>query len=276
MKTSLDGYTPLPDQWVEKYGVIGAAVLGKILRYSMMGDHKCYASLTRIGEELGLATKTVYTWIQKGIEGGDLLVLSSPPGRPKEYQTSLSLSVETRIANRRSEPVQVETETSVNFTDPPRYNLPTPSVNFTDKETIQETKNKQESSPIPEPETPTPKNTNGNGNGKKGDLVDAILHFASPDTLDFRIKAAVQEHLKKTPTWDRKTNRDWLQWAVGQGEDFLPHLDSFMSWWKSSDWRGKMGQLPTLDNVRENWPQATSAVNQAQGFQKFIPGVTQL
>jgi len=62
--TKIDGFTPLPDLIVNKYGVITAAVWGSTWRYCQMSDGVCRASLEKIAKRIGVSRQTVITHLE--------------------------------------------------------------------------------------------------------------------------------------------------------------------------------------------------------------------
>jgi DNA-binding MarR family transcriptional regulator len=55
----MDPFTPCFDHLIARYGLITAAVYGKIWRYEQMRDKECWASKGRMAKELGVSWKTV-------------------------------------------------------------------------------------------------------------------------------------------------------------------------------------------------------------------------
>lgn len=57
--TEVDGFTPLPDMLVNRYGIVTAAVWGRMWRYCQMENGVCQATLETIGRELNLDKSTI-------------------------------------------------------------------------------------------------------------------------------------------------------------------------------------------------------------------------
>lgn len=72
----------------------------------------------------------------------------------------------------------------------------------------------------------------------------------------FELEEAIQKNFHINPDWDNKRNTRFMQWLKTVSEDQT--VEKFREWWYSEDWRGKDGQPPTLDQIRELWPQAFS------------------
>ena len=56
--TQVDGFTPLPDLLVTKYGVVIASVWGLAWRYCQMNDGVCRATIENIGKRVGLSRQS--------------------------------------------------------------------------------------------------------------------------------------------------------------------------------------------------------------------------
>ena len=61
---SLPTFTPCLDALVEKYGLIGAGVFGRVWRYCQLNDGFCRASQETIATDLGLERRTVMRWLK--------------------------------------------------------------------------------------------------------------------------------------------------------------------------------------------------------------------
>jgi len=70
--TQVDGFTPLPDLLVKRYGIIAAAVWGRMWRYCQMADGVCRAALDTIAEELDLSRPTIIKHIETLVADGFL------------------------------------------------------------------------------------------------------------------------------------------------------------------------------------------------------------
>jgi biotin operon repressor len=76
-----DGFTPLPDAIVKRYGVIVAAVYGRMWRYSQMQDGVCRASFQTLASDLNLGRATVIRAVAR-LEA-DGLILDTTPDKIK-------------------------------------------------------------------------------------------------------------------------------------------------------------------------------------------------
>lgn len=70
--TKVDGFTPLPDLLVIKYGVMTAAVWGRVWRYCQMGDGICRASIETIAGGIGVSRMSVIRHIEILVQDGFL------------------------------------------------------------------------------------------------------------------------------------------------------------------------------------------------------------
>jgi len=68
--TKVDGFTPLPDLLVTKYGIVTASVWGSAWRYCQMGDGICRASLEKIGKRIGVSRQTVINHMEILVNDG--------------------------------------------------------------------------------------------------------------------------------------------------------------------------------------------------------------
>lgn len=86
-------YTPASDVLIAKFGLITAAVYGKVWRYCQSADGVCRASLTRLGIELGVSHDTVQRSI-KALEAAGYIVDKTPTlrNRPHLYYCTDKLS----------------------------------------------------------------------------------------------------------------------------------------------------------------------------------------
>jgi hypothetical protein len=102
---------------------------------------------------------------------------------------------------------------------------------------------------------------------KRGDLVDGML--AARESLDFRVKRAIETTCRITPSWRTQAGREFIAWACSQGEEFFARLEKFVLWWRTVDFRGKQGQPVTLYWMRELWPQAEIVHQAGSQFETF-------
>lgn len=68
--SEIDGFTPLPDLLVKRYGVLTAAVWGRMWRFCQMESRVCQASLETIGGELNLDRSTIMRHIETLVVDG--------------------------------------------------------------------------------------------------------------------------------------------------------------------------------------------------------------
>lgn len=68
----VDGWTPIIDSMSQEYGLIRAAVFGRVWRFCQMNDGVCRASKDTIAEFLGIDRVTVYRHIDALVEDGYL------------------------------------------------------------------------------------------------------------------------------------------------------------------------------------------------------------
>ena len=82
----VDGFVPAPDLLIRRYGVVTAAVWGRIWRYCQMEHGVCQASLETIASELNVNRSTVMRHIQRLVRDG-FLVDKTPDlrNRPHTY-----------------------------------------------------------------------------------------------------------------------------------------------------------------------------------------------
>lgn len=106
----IDRFTPLPDSLVEKFGLVTAAVYGRIWRYSQARRGVCDASQQKIADELGLDRVTVNQHIKKLVETGYLDDRTpTVTNRPHTYSVTNKLTIEmtvTVVENNTSGVVQ--------------------------------------------------------------------------------------------------------------------------------------------------------------------------
>lgn len=63
-EAKLKNFTPLLDELVQKFGVITAAVWGRVWRYAQQENHVCQASHEKIANELSISSRTVIRHMQ--------------------------------------------------------------------------------------------------------------------------------------------------------------------------------------------------------------------
>jgi DNA-binding Lrp family transcriptional regulator len=70
--SEIDGFTPLPDLLVKRYGLFTAAVFGRMWRYCQMQDGVCRATLDTIASELNVSKMTIIRHIETLVYDGFL------------------------------------------------------------------------------------------------------------------------------------------------------------------------------------------------------------
>lgn len=91
-RTAIKNFTPVPDALVAKYGLVTAAVYGRVWRYCEMKDGVCYASLESIAEGLGVNRATIMRHLATLVADGYLQ--DDTPGlrnRPHIYRVTDAL-----------------------------------------------------------------------------------------------------------------------------------------------------------------------------------------
>jgi hypothetical protein len=101
----VDGWTPLIDEMVQMYGVIGASIFGRIWRYCQMKDGVCSVSLSRIGDDLDLDKATVMRYAARLVQDGYIEDTTPDIGnKPHTYRdtgkASLGVSVKAKSSYR--------------------------------------------------------------------------------------------------------------------------------------------------------------------------------
>lgn len=88
MTARMKNFTPMLDDLVQKYGIITAAVWGRVWRYSQQNGKVCQATQERIANDLKLGRRTVIRHLQILIDDG-YLVDHTPElrHRPHTYTT---------------------------------------------------------------------------------------------------------------------------------------------------------------------------------------------
>jgi DNA-binding Lrp family transcriptional regulator len=70
--SEIDGFTPLPDLLVKRYGLFTAAVFGRMWRYCQMQDGVCRASLDSIAKDLNVSKMTIIRHVETLVYDGFL------------------------------------------------------------------------------------------------------------------------------------------------------------------------------------------------------------
>jgi hypothetical protein len=81
----------------------------------------------------------------------------------------------------------------------------------------------------------------------KPDILDGIIHYQFKPKA---IRDAFAKHLKLTPNWEAKYNRQFLEWAV-EIEMTPEQVESAAELWKKDkrfNW-----QVPSLKGIQEHW-----------------------
>jgi DnaD/phage-associated family protein len=99
IETETSGFVFLFEVLVAKYGITCSAVFGRIYRYCRGPEHRCYASMDKIGKELGLSRSTVIAHVERLVEGGYLR--DNTPGRrnkPHVYTETGKLRIKQKFS----------------------------------------------------------------------------------------------------------------------------------------------------------------------------------
>jgi len=80
-------FTPIYDDLIEQYGLIAAAIYGRISRYCQGQSGTCYAPHEAIADQLGVTERTVRNHAAKLVEAG--LLLRSRKRKNQRYTYSL-------------------------------------------------------------------------------------------------------------------------------------------------------------------------------------------
>lgn len=96
--TSIKNFTPVPDALVARYGLVTAAVYGRVWRYCEMKDNVCYASLDSIATGLGVNRVTIMRHLQTLVSDGYLDDLTpNVRNRPHTYKVTDALVWEVTL-----------------------------------------------------------------------------------------------------------------------------------------------------------------------------------
>lgn len=148
IEASLRNFTPLLDSLVKKHGIITAAVWGRMWRYAQQKNGVCYATITKIADELQLSRQSIFNHIK--ILADNQYILDTTPNlrhSPHTYEITdkALISITIEALDQENPGVNV-VDTSVD----PGVNVVDTGVNVVDtrckrrllKETI-ETNNKE-------------------------------------------------------------------------------------------------------------------------------------
>lgn len=233
----VEGFTPLIDSIVRDLGLMSAAVFGRVWRYCQGERGICAASIETIAKELGISYATTQRHLQE-LVNKEYLTDTTPGLRnhPHQYADTGKAGLSIKIAPSESASGKNPLPQKARATISESASTPSESASgsrfLIDEDRIQVKKESK----------------------KQGDIVDGVLRFAKTGETD--IQQAIQDIFRISPNWTRRAEREFLRWAV-QIPDFSEKLRKFSAWWKDKDWRGKKGQPPTLDQIREMWLQST-------------------
>ena len=97
--TELDGFTPVIDCLVKEYGLVTAAVFGRIWRYCQMETGVCQASLDTMAEYIGLDKATIMRHAKKLVDAGYLKDLSPDlRNHPHTYADTGKVTLTSKIS----------------------------------------------------------------------------------------------------------------------------------------------------------------------------------
>jgi hypothetical protein len=200
--SELDGFTPVIDCLVQEYGLVTAAVFGRIWRFCQMKDGVCNAPLEKVSEGIGLDKATIMRHAKKLVEGGYLVDLTPDlKNHPHTYADTgkVTISSQISVAHRNAEKASVaqcnagvaECNTGVAESQ----------LKIVDK--IDSKKEvKGEKIKIPEGLPP-----------RTGDVVGDWLKMSASLSEKNKASAAVMERLSVL-------NRNWPHYGDGKHEDF--------------------------------------------------------
>jgi hypothetical protein len=107
----VDGWTPLIDELVQLYGVVGASVFGRIWRYCQMKDHVCSVPLSRIAEDLKMDKSTIMRYAVRLCEDGYLKDKTPDAGnRPHVYADTGKASIGVTVKAKSGTPNKQESD----------------------------------------------------------------------------------------------------------------------------------------------------------------------
>ena len=112
--TAIKDFTLLPDVLVNQYGLVTAAVYGRVYRYCHMRGHTCFASLASIAKGLNVDRVTVMRHLAILVKDGYLL--DSTPGirnKPHTYKLTRKIRITIQIGVAESHTGVAESHTGV-------------------------------------------------------------------------------------------------------------------------------------------------------------------
>ena len=116
---TVDGFTPLIDALVQQFGIVTAAVFGKVWRYCQMSDGVCKASQERLARELGMNRVTVNQHIDILVKAGYLKdTTPNLHGKPHEYADTGKANLSISITGNAKPVKQIDTTCKSNLHPP--------------------------------------------------------------------------------------------------------------------------------------------------------------
>jgi hypothetical protein len=95
---NLDGFTPVIDCLVKEYGLVTAAVFGRIWRFCQMKDGVCQASLETLAEDIGLDKATIMRHAKKLVDFEYLIDLTPDlRNHPHTYADTGKVTLTSKI-----------------------------------------------------------------------------------------------------------------------------------------------------------------------------------
>lgn len=244
--TNVDGWTPLIDHLVAKYGLITAAVFGKVWRYCQLPDGICRASQKRIADELGLYWNTVHDSLKLLVKDG-FLKAEKRRGKPTIYRDTgkagLNASIKATpvVDTDPSQPLALDNRTPVSNTEVPLALNNRTSVSGTDnRESLRESFKKQErdddddelheQSDSPDPPVETSSSSSAHQKSKNGkpstELITAIATACKVSKTSQKVLTAAEaiqsEDLGEPLDIEAWSREDWPQLRPGNARRKAP------------------------------------------------------
>ena len=212
--TEVSGFIPVFEVVLHHYkDYMTALVFGRMWQYCNMSDGVCKAGLERIGRDLEISAVTVMRHAEKLVADG-YLIDTTPDRRnaPHEYLDGRKVEMKSRITAGMTEsnPTVIKSNASV-----------------IKSQLIKQDNTKDNKKP-------------------NGDLVD----FELSKLPAISIRKAVLEYFKLNINWDKKQNRQWMEWAV-ENNVTAEQIQRAADTWKTDkqfNW-----QVPTLNSIFEKW-----------------------
>jgi len=216
MNGELANYTPVPDDLVREFGVMTAAVWGRMWRYAQMSDGVCRASIKTIADSLGIARNTVIKSISI-LERAGLLQDITPDAIKSAHKYLVSLP-------KSSSKFDTVVSSSKNDT----LNL---AQNLIQTGSKNELDNGQSSSKFEHKES-----------------IDSIKKGVSPKSKNPPEKRPSTEHQIMFGALRRccnvvRSRKDFDGWANRESKSLreagftINDIDRFKTWWDSDNWR---------------------------------------